>query len=94
LGAVPAADKQVADSQGGGRVGGELVAVVHAAGEGGLDMADDFALESVLVLEPFDLVFAPCGPLRLGDRGYLDAVLSALLLRDPLPLMVIFPLSW
>lgn len=70
LGSVPLGDEAVTEGQGSGRVGGRLVAVVQAAGQGRLDMTDDLLLETLDVLEGLGLVLSPGGALRLGDRSY------------------------
>ena len=76
LGAVPLKDQAVAEGQAGGRVGGRLVAVEHAAGECGLDMADDLLLELVRVLEAVHLVLSPCHSLGFGDRSCDGHIIS------------------
>ena len=72
LGPVPLQDQPVAEGQARGGVGSRLVAVEHAPGQGGLDVADDLLLEAILVLEPASLVLEPCLTLWFGDRGCLD----------------------
>lgn len=66
---VPIGNQTVAESQAGGGVGGLFVTVEQAAGQGGLDVTDDFTLEAVLVLEDLDRVLLPCRALGLRDGG-------------------------
>lgn len=83
LGPVPLGDEAVAESQGGSRVGGRLVAVVQAAGEGSLDMADDLFLETLDVLEGLGFVLGPGRTLRLGDRGCGERLAGVILSAPP-----------
>lgn len=69
LGTVPFQDQAVAEGQAGGRVGGRLVAVEHAASQRRLDMTNHLVLELILVLEAVDLVLGPCLTLWLGNRS-------------------------
>ena len=62
---VPVLDEAVTERKAGGGVRGGLVAVVHAPGQVGLDMADELLLELVLGVEGLEGVFQPC--LALGD---------------------------
>jgi len=68
LGAIPLKDQTITESQAGGGVSGSLVAVEHATSQRGLDMADNLALEAILVLEAGALVFQPGLALRFRDR--------------------------
>lgn len=76
LGPVPLQDEAVPEGQAGGGVCGLLVAVEDAAREGGLDVADDLALEAILVLEPLGLVLGPGLPLGLRDGSCATEMVS------------------
>lgn len=74
LGLVPLLDQTVAEGQTGGRVRSRLVAVEHATGESGLDMADDIRLKLLLGLEGSSLGLVPCFALGLRDGSYSETV--------------------
>lgn len=67
LGLVPVGDESITEGQAGGCVRGSLVAVEHATGQGGFDMADNFLLKGVLVGDVLDLIPPPCLALGLGN---------------------------
>lgn len=67
LRAVPLRHQAVAESKASRRVCCRLVAVVQTPGEGRLNVANDFLLEAIAVLERLRLVLCPCFALRLGD---------------------------
>lgn len=64
---VPIGNEAVTEGQAGGGVGGLFVAVEQAAGQGGLDVADDLAFEAVCVFKILDRMAAPCLTLRFRD---------------------------
>lgn len=76
LGPVPLQDEAVPEGQAGGGVCGLLVAVEDTARQGGLDVADDLALEAILVLEALGLVLGPSLPLGLGDGSCAMNIVS------------------
>lgn len=85
LGPVPLQDQSVAEGQRRGRIGGRLVAVEHATGEGRLDMPDYLSLEGVLLLEALGAVFGPRLALGLRDGSCWESandIISALLLSE------------
>lgn len=69
LRAIPVENQSIAKSQARGRVGGALVAIEHAPRKRGLDMADDFLLEAVLVGEAGTTVSLPRLSLGLRNRS-------------------------
>lgn len=69
LGLVPVGDEAVAERKARRCVRRRLIAVEHAAGQRGLDMADDLLLEASLVCKVLDLVLLPRLALRFGDGG-------------------------
>lgn len=73
---VPVFDQTVAESQGSSGIRSHVIAVEHATGQSGLDMADNFLFELVLVLEAVELVLGPSITLRLRDRGWEQSLVS------------------
>lgn len=73
---VPLQDEAVPEGQAGRGVCSLLVAVEDAARQGGLDVADDLALEAILVLETLGLVLGPSLPLGLGDGSCAMNIVS------------------
>lgn len=80
LGAVPFENQAIAKGQAGGRVGGRLVAVEHAARQRRLDVAHHLALEAILVLEAAGLVLCPGLSLGFRDGSCLRGLVNRLVL--------------
>lgn len=78
LGPIPLQNEAIAESKTGGRVRSGFVAVEHAPGEGGLDVADDFGLKAIFVFEALDLMLGPGLTLWLRNGSYKEPGISVL----------------
>lgn len=67
LRAVPFRDQAVAEGERGSSIGGRLVTIENTAGERGLDVAYDIALEVLDIGEGLRGELLPCCALRFGD---------------------------
>ena len=85
LGTVPLKNEAVAEGQAGGGVGGCLIAVEHAAGQRGLDVAHNLTLESIFVLKAAGLMLQPGRSLGFRDRSCSEDVISGLSWSDVIP---------
>ena len=85
LGTVPFENEAVAEGQAGGGVGGCLIAVKHATGQRGLDVAHNLTLESIFVLKAAGLMLQPGLSLGFRDGSCSKDVISGLSWSDVIP---------